>query len=61
MDDVKKTENALFVAKNIINNEIISRDDVSEEDEEIYKAVIERLDEIVDRLKEVVYENGGEE
>lgn len=62
-DDVQKTENALFVAKNIITNEILSRDDVSEEDEEIYRAVIDRLDEIVDRLKEVVYNedsDGGE-
>lgn len=60
-DDVAKTENALFVAKNIITNEILSRDDVSEEDEELYRAVIDRLDEIVDRLKEAVYNDGGEE
>lgn len=60
-DDVSKTENALFVAKNIINNEILSRDDISEEDEEVYRAVIDRLDEIVDKLKEAVYETDDED
>ena len=62
IDDVKKTENALFVAKNIISNEILSRDDISEDDEEMYQAVIDRLDEIVEKIKEAVYEdnNGGE-
>ncbi len=60
-DDISKTENALFVAKNIITNEILSRDDIKEtEDEELYKAVIDRLDEIVIKLKEAVAEEGEE-
>lgn len=59
--DLEKTENALFVAKNIITNEILSRDDIKEtEDEELYKAVIDRLDEIVVKLKEAMAEGGDE-
>ena len=61
MDDVEKTENALEVAKNIITNEILSRDDITDDDENIYRAVIDRLDEIVVRLKETLAEEEDED
>lgn len=59
MDNLKKTENALFNAKNIINNEILSQSNLSPENLQLYKEVVDRLDEIKEELNKISINKGG--
>ena len=57
-DDLARTENALWNAKNIIKTEILNRDGLDEASQELYQAVIDRLDDLVEEMKDFL--NGEE-
>lgn len=59
--DAKRAENALWNAKNIIKTEILDRDGLDEGSQEVFQAVLDRLDELTQQMKEVltVDEEGG--
>lgn len=54
LSDVKRTENALWNAKNIIKTEILDREGVDIENQELYKAIIDRLDDLVVEMNDYV-------
>jgi hypothetical protein len=58
-DDVKRAENALWNAKNIIKTEILDRDGLDEGSQELYQAVIDRLEELTSQMKEVLSQDEG--
>lgn len=57
--DLKRTENALWNAKNIIKTEILDRDGLDSGSQELYQAVIDRLDELVEEMKDFLSDNEG--
>ena len=59
MDNLKKTENVLFNAENIINNEILSQSNLSPENLQLYKEVVDRLGEIKEELNKISINKGG--
>lgn len=59
MDNLKKTENVLFNAKNIINNEILSQSNLNPGSIQLYKEVVDRLEEIKEELNKISINKGG--
>lgn len=55
--DLSRTENALWNAKNIIRTEILNRDGLDEGSKELYQAVIDRLDDLVEEMKDFLNDN----
>ena len=58
-DDLTRTTNALWNAKNLIKTEILDRDGIDEGSQELYQAVCDRLDELAEEMRNFL--EGGNE
>ena len=56
MTDLKKADTALWNAKNIIRTSILDRDGLDEGSQQLYQAVIDRLDDLSKEMKDFLEE-----
>lgn len=61
MNDLERTQNALSITKNIIEEEILSKANLNETHKEIYNEVINQIKAISDELNEVMNDYKGDD